>query len=172
MPQFHMSRKPCIGLFGTCGNSTWRTRFINIYDGAGIEYFNPQVDDWKPELADIEAQHLLNDDIILFPVTGETYGFGSLAETGFSIIQAIKANASRFVIVAIFDVDPTLEDAFAMKESARARALVKAHLKTNPQPNVFVVNDLETMLKLSMELYRVCETLNDWRTILGENSDG
>lgn len=59
----------CVGLFGTCGGSKWRNNFMLKYNEMGINYFNPQVDDWKPELAEIEAEHLVNDDIVLFPVT-------------------------------------------------------------------------------------------------------
>ena len=61
--------KNCIGLFGTCGNSTWRNKFMEIYDKKNIIYYNPQVDDWKPEDAVIEAERLANDQIILFPIT-------------------------------------------------------------------------------------------------------
>jgi hypothetical protein len=153
---------PCIGLFGTCGNSAWRRDFITIYANFGITFFNPQVDDWSPELADIEAQHLKRDEIILFPVTGETYGTGSLAETGFSIIQAISSNTNRWVVLLIEDTldDSLMADAVAAKESLRARKLVKAHLAANPHPNVFVVNSLEQMRDLSLELYRVARDLN------------
>ena len=71
------------GLFGTCGTTTWRQEFIDAYKDFAIDYFNPQVADWNPELAVLEAQHLVHDDIIVFPVTAQTYGTGSLAETGF-----------------------------------------------------------------------------------------
>lgn len=60
---------PTIGLFGTCGGSKWRDQFMVKYDNLKINYFNPQVDDWNATFADIEADHLVNDEIILFPVT-------------------------------------------------------------------------------------------------------
>lgn len=41
----------CVGLFGTCGRSKWRNPFMEKYKELGIKFFNPQVDDWKPELA-------------------------------------------------------------------------------------------------------------------------
>ena len=81
-----------IGLFGTCGNSLWRDQFISVYKEKGIEYFNPQKEDWCPEDADIEAQHLVQDEIVLFPVTDESYGCGSLAEfVKFGRISAIES---------------------------------------------------------------------------------
>lgn len=159
-----MIRKPFIGLFGTCGNSTWRETFIERYRDLGINYFNPQVSDWKPEHADIEAQHLKTDEIILFPVTRETYGTGSLAETGFSILQATQ-NTGRYIIVMI---DPDLDDALkadetAYRESIRARRLVRAHLAANPHPHVFVVHDLEEMFELSVQLHSVAWGILDIR---------
>lgn len=150
-----MDLVPCIGLFGTCGDSTWRKRFVETYQALGIRFFNPQIADWKPEHADIEAEHLKRDEIILFPVTGETYGSGSLAETGFSVMQAVASPLRRYVIVLI-DPEPAphLEaDGTAYKESVRARRLVRAHLVANPRQNVYVVEDLDEMLALSIKLH-------------------
>lgn len=105
------------------------------YGELGIQFFNPQVEDWKPEDAEAEADHLAEDAIILFPITGETYGTGSLAETGFSALQAIKLNRHRdFVVMIERELDPALNDPAARKESLRSRALVRKHLeKTEPR---------------------------------------
>lgn len=156
-----MDTLPCIGLFGTCGASRWRERFVAFYQGAGIRYFNPQVDHWTAECADVEAAHLRRDEIILFPVTDETFGAGSLAETGFSLLQAIAANASRWVVVMVApEPGPHLMDQpEAWKDNVRARRLVRAHLAANPLPNVFVVEDLDTMFALSVELYGIARSL-------------
>lgn len=76
--------KDVVGLFGTCGTSLWRDPVMEELAVAGIEFFNPVVPDWTPECATIEADHLATDKVILFVVTGETEGFGSLAETGWA----------------------------------------------------------------------------------------
>ena len=61
--------QPVVGLFGTCGDSTFRKDlFIPEYERLGIAYFNPQVDDWKPEYADVEADHLATDTVQCWPV--------------------------------------------------------------------------------------------------------
>ncbi len=146
----------CIGLFGTCGGSEWRESFMADYDLDKIPYFNPQVDDWKPELADIEAEHLADDEIILFPITSETYATGSLAETGFSILQAIRLDDRRdFVIMIDKDLDQELKDENPgmAKESLRARALVLQHLKKLRLSNLYVVDNLDQMLEVSLKLY-------------------
>lgn len=143
-----------IGLFGTCGNSTWRKEFIETYKFNDVEFFNPQVDDWSPELAEVEAEHLANDEIILFPVLAETSGLGSLGEVGFSILQAIKLDSTRNVIVMI-DKTCDIEDEAVKKESIRARALVMAHLKKLKYPNVYLVENLSDMLDLSLKLHAI-----------------
>ena len=156
----------CIGLFGTCGGSTWRDKFMSSYNSMDINYFNPQVDDWKPELAEIEANHLVDDDIILFPVTNETFGTGSLAETGYSIMQAINSNTNRSVILMVSkDIKEELiiSDKIASKESVRARALVRAHISKIKRDNIYFVETLDEMLHLSLELYKVHQILEDVR---------
>jgi len=148
----------CIGLFGTCGGSKWRDSFMERYASQGIKFFNPSKPDWKPEDAEEEAKHLAEDAIILFPVTNETYATGSLAETGFSILQAIRLDDRRdFVIMIEQDLDPSLDNAVARKESLRARALVKQHLKKLRLRNVFVVDSLEEMMSVSLQLYKAAE---------------
>lgn len=150
--------RTCIGLFGTCGSSKWRDSFIKTYNNLEISYFNPQVANWDPSLAVIEAEHLINDEIILFPVTSETYGTGSLSETGFSILSAIRSNEQRYFVIFI---DPTVDEALktvnptAAKESIRARALVRAHLNKQQHPSVFIVNTLDEMFVASVELHEV-----------------
>lgn len=159
----------CIGLFGTCGGSSWRKTFIERYETLKIQFFNPQVEDWSPELAEVEAEHLVNDSIILFPVTNETFGTGSLAETGFSIMQAINSNEHRSVVIMIDkDIKEELKisDPVAAKESLRARALVRAHLAKNKRANVYVVDSLEKMYDISIQLYNVHKILHeikDWK---------
>ena len=145
----------CVGLFGTCGKSIWRERVIQEYNELGISYFNPQVADWKPELAVEEARHLAEDQVILFPVTGETYGLGSLAETGFSIVNALRLDDYRdFVIIIEMALDPSLSDKGMREESLRGRRLVTEHLKKLCLSNLYVVNTLDEMLEVSIALYQ------------------
>ena len=169
-----------IGLFGTCGGSRWREPFIAAYDAHGIASFNPQVDNWTPELADVEAWHLANDQLILFPITSETFAFGSLAETGFSVQSALSLNANRFVVLYIEpDVSESLKAQSPEQADAsrRARKLAMAHLAKVTNPNVFVATSLPDMLKKSLQLYAVLEMLEavretnpDWRSTMTPES--
>ena len=157
-----------VGLFGTCGGSQWRTPFIESYNKMGIESFNPQVDDWTPAFADIEADHLVNDDIILFPVTDESSGLGSLAETGFSMFQAVKTNENRFFVFYVApQVNPEkVTDPAIAKESNRARSLVRAHFRKNTNPNIFVCDSVEQMLEVSLKLAQSLKFVKEARNIL------
>lgn len=153
----------CIGLFGTCGNSTWRDEFIERYIAESIPYFNPNKSDWKPEDAAIEAQHLVTDSIILFPILSETHGLGSLAETGFSVLQAItNLSENRYIIILI---DPKLdEEVFNAnpglgKISNNTRAIITEHIKKLDLHNVCMVNSLDDMLELSLDLVAVQQDL-------------
>lgn len=153
---------PTIGLFGTCGRSTWRGPFMDHYNRESISYFNPQVENWSSELAKEEARHLAQDAIILFPVLAETYGGGSLAEIGFSVAQAMRFDDRRdFVLLIDPKPDPSLDvdnpdlslSRVAFKESCRARALVLEHLKSLGLQNVFLVPTLEEMFNVSLALW-------------------
>ena len=172
----------CVGLFGTCGGSKWREPFESAYGKREIPCYNPQVEDWDPSLAEIEAEHLAEDQIILFPITNETYAFGSLAETGFSMLNAINLDDRRsFVIYIAQDIAPTdpkgdkLDDqlnedgsknpASQAKASLRTRALVKQHLKKLQLPNVYVVDGLEEMLAVSLKLWEATKITYSLRNL-------
>lgn len=153
-----------VALFGTCGGSKWRDPFIAMYERMGISYYNPVVPNWTPECAVAEAKALEESEIILFPVTGETYGFGSLGEIGFAVAQ-VKGNRDRALIVYVDPVvsadDGGIADfSGAAKASGKARALVRAHLAKVDAPNVIVVNSLEQMLNASIRLH---DALRAWQ---------
>ena len=160
----------CIGLFGTCGGSKWREPFEAAYREKDIPYFNPQVEDWDPSLAEVEAQHLAEDRIILSPITNETYAFSSLAETGFSILNAIKLDDRRSFVIYIakniaatdpkgaklddqLNEDGTKNPSSQAKASLRTRSLVEQHLKNLQLPNVYIVDALDEMLNVSLKLW-------------------
>jgi hypothetical protein len=118
-----------VGLFGTCGNSRWREEPQRELAKAGIASFNPVVANWTPECAKTEAEHLRRDRALLFVVTGETEGYGSLAETGWAEVAAQRNGRKAFFVIDDYKngdapVDPK-------HPANRARALVRAHAKRN-----------------------------------------
>jgi hypothetical protein len=146
-----------IGLFGTCGNSTWRDWFIKEYSERNILFYNPQLPPgmWTPGCAKEENDHLINDGVILFPVTNETTGQGSLAEIGFSILASLRRNPERYFIFMIDDdcIDPDATEA-ARTDSVRSRKLVKSKLIEVAKENdgVFLVDTLTDMFDISIKL--------------------
>lgn len=155
--------QPCVGLFGTCGDSTFRQDlFIPAYEARSIQYFNPQVDDWKPELAATESDHLAFDVVQCWPVLGSTYGAGSLAEQGYSIASSLRAPSPlpKFIIPLIeLELDDRLTDPVARKESLRARKLAATHLRNSESPFIYPVESLDEMLAVSISLYGAARTL-------------
>lgn len=129
-----------IGLFGTCDNIKWRDPFMARYAELGIAYFNPMVDDWNPGMVALEAEHLAQDPIILFPILKDSYGQGSLSEIGFGPLKA---------------ADPA-----RAKDSNRSRKLVKGHLQALKQNNVYMVDTLDQMLDLSVSLHKIHKDLD------------
>lgn len=144
-----------IGLFGTCDNIRWRDPFMGRFEAEGIDYFNPMVDDWHPGMVDEENRHLLEDDIILFPVLKESLGNGSLAEIGFSVLNAIRASKGRTLIVLIDDTCEPLKDydETAIKDSVKSRALVKSKVKSLQSHNIILVDTLEEMMAACVDSY-------------------
>jgi len=145
-----------VGLFGTCDNIRWRDPFIEEYKERGISYFNPMVDDWTPGCIPVEAHHLANDPIVLFPVLAQSYGVGSLSELGFGPLRAIRQNFYRsFVLLIEPDVTDELKekDPAMAKASMRSRKLVLGHLEKVQSDNIILVQSLDQMLDASLDLW-------------------
>jgi hypothetical protein len=161
-----MSQDITIGLFGTCGSSTWRDDFVSLYDQLGIKYFNPQIKDrdWVPADAEIESRHLQTDDIVLLPITSETKGVGSLAEIGFIINSILSSNKLRFAIIYIdSSVDRKGLDAPTAKDIESSRSLIKSHLPHVTNDRVFIANSLDEMKKISLDLYPFLQVFKNIR---------
>jgi hypothetical protein len=117
--------KNVVGLFGTCGDSQWRTPVIAKLEAAGIAFFNPQLapGTWTEACAAIEAEHLATDKVILLVISKETEALGSMAETGFAALSAHKNGQNFILVVEDFPGDPK-------SDVNRARKLIRAHAKT------------------------------------------
>lgn len=159
----------CVGLFGTCDNIPWRDDFISAFNNNDIAFFNPDAgDDWHPGMIEDENRHLMEDDIILFPVLKDSLGLGSLGEIGFSILNILHniTNGSNQHLIVMIDDDCT-DDRKAKDErktSVRTRKLVKSKLLGVKHPNVFVVASLEEMKELTISLAKNIHDYNALRT--------
>ena len=73
-------------LGGSCNPTTWRKDIaIPRLQKAKLTFYNPQVDDWSPELVDIEARAKENADILLFVIDDQTRAVASIAEAAYYI---------------------------------------------------------------------------------------
>lgn len=147
-----------IGLFGTCDGSTWRVPVIDRLTALGIKWYNPDAgDNWEPWMAEEENRQLKEDHIILFPVLGESLGFGSLGEIGFSILNIMEAiqNGSDQTLIVLID-DECTDDRKSEQErklSRNARKLVKSKLNAIKHSNVYLVNTVDEMVDLAVGLH-------------------
>jgi len=67
-------------LGGTCDESTWRNRMkIHLHE-AGIEYFDPVVDNWNIEVQADELRERQVCDFVLYVITPKMVGAYSIAE--------------------------------------------------------------------------------------------
>jgi len=162
-----MENQICIGLFGTCDKIRWRDPFMAAYDAKGVSYFNPMVDNWHPGMVPLEAQHLAEDPIILFPILKDSYGLGSLSEVGFGPLRALRQNKYRSFVVLIDDdvTDALKADALRAKDSTRGRALVKGHLKNMGMSNLYLVETLDQMLETSLKLHKIHSNLEELQAL-------
>ena len=67
-------------LGGTCNESIWRNELIPLLENAGVEYFNPVVDNWTPECQEEEYHQKEICDIHLYLITKKMKGVFSIAE--------------------------------------------------------------------------------------------
>jgi hypothetical protein len=157
---------PVVGLFGTCGASTWRAPFVAAFEARGIPYFNPQVAEgtWSPGMVADENRHLAEDDVIVFPVTSETPGTGSLGEIGFSALHAVRSNRFRQMVFLVDEecLDPTAPEA-VIRESNRARRLVRSKLSdlADTHHGIHLVDTLDEVLSLTLSLWGIVRDLRD-----------
>lgn len=165
-----------IGEFGTCGSSDFRKeKFEPAWIQIGAEWYNPQKEDWnsrKEFYAAEEAKHLAEDMIVLLPITDETYALGSLTESGYNFLQAMRFDDRREFVIYVsptvkkeLDVDDPEKgySKFAYAESIKLRALVRQHILRLNYANIFVARDLDDMVEITSILWKGLDKIFDLR---------
>merc|ERR1712054_563823 len=93
---------PFVFLGGSCNPTTWRHELaIPLLEQHKAEYYNPQVDDWYPELMAIENRAKKEAAVNLFVIDGDTRAL-------MSIIEAVEHIATRraVAVAVLADVHP------------------------------------------------------------------
>lgn len=89
-----------IFLGGSCNPTTWRQSVAIPYlELNGISYYNPQVDNWTPEVVSIERCAKQNAKVLLFVIDRQTRSTVSLIESAFI------AGRSRNLVLVIYDFE-------------------------------------------------------------------
>merc|ERR1719181_2648945 len=92
--------QPKVFLGGACGKTTWRKDIaIPLLEQAGVAYFNPQVDEWRPELVEIKAREKARAAVLIFVIDDHTAGISSLIEAA-----EYAAAGKRHLAVMLKDV--------------------------------------------------------------------
>ena len=93
------SSKIKVFLGGSCNPTTWRKNIaIPLFERAGVEYYNPQVDEWHDDLIAIEARNKEEASILFFVVDGQTRAIASMIEISEYI------STGRRVVLVIEDI--------------------------------------------------------------------
>merc|ERR1711998_391084 len=113
-------------LGGSCNPTTWRHRLaIPTLTANAVSYYNPQVEEWSPELLGLEEQAKQRAAVLLFVIDGDTRAI-------FSMLEALQyVTEGRKVALAVIDVeegqaiDGIQVGVREMKDLNRARVYLK-----------------------------------------------
>lgn len=113
-------------LGGSCNPTTWRKDIaIPVLEAAGFTFYNPQVDNWMPDLVEIEAKAKAEAENLLFVIDGQTRAIASILEATEYICSG------RTVVLVVDDMqDKTVVDGQTVtgrefKDLNRARAYLR-----------------------------------------------
>lgn len=85
-------------LGGACGSTEWRTSItVPILISKGVTFYNPQVEEWRPDMVVVEAIVKERCAVLLFVVGEETRGVASMIEAAQYICEG------RHVVLVLKD---------------------------------------------------------------------
>ena len=135
--QVHPAKLCDVFLGGSCNPTTWRKNIaIPLLEAAKITYYNPQVDDWYPELEQIERKYKYNSRYVLFVIDNQTRAIASIQEASFCIGRGMNV---VLVIKTIKDCPEGINQN-ELKDLNRGRTYLAADAKANNIPVFEEVN--------------------------------
>lgn len=119
-------------LGGTCNNTTWRENLIKKFKPK-VNFFNPVVPDWTPELKVVEDEQKERSTIGLYCITPEIKGVYSIAEV-------VYDSFVKKTLFCILDLEKF--EAFQQKSLKAVSEL----LAKNGVVTVYTIEDLATQI--------------------------
>lgn len=114
-----------IFLGGSCNPTTWRqTVAIPFLELNGITYYNPQVDNWTPEVVNVERNAKKNADWLLFVIDKQTRSTVSLIESAF-----MAGDGKRLVLV-IYPFDYSIDHLSIQSDTRQTSNVIETHEET------------------------------------------
>ena len=120
-------------LGGTCNNSTWRNKLIEILN---IEYFNPVVKNWTPECMKEEIEQRNICDLCLYVITPKMTGVYSIAE----VVDDSNKKSNKTLFCILYEDG---EDKFT---SSQWKSLVQVSEMVSKN-GVHIFNNIEDIAK-------------------------
>jgi hypothetical protein len=88
-------------LGGTCAGSKWRKDIEPMLVRAGLDFFNPIVDDWDEEAQKREIEERNNCDFVLYTITPKMEGVYSIAE----VVDDSNKRPQKTILVILYEDD-------------------------------------------------------------------
>lgn len=112
-------------LGGACGITKWReTLAIPIFREAGITFYNPQLEDWKPDMVVVEAIAKEKCAVLLFVVGSETRGIASMIEATQFICEGREVVLVLEDVIEGFEISGESIHPLEAKDLNRGRAYI------------------------------------------------
>eukprot|EP00516_Mucochytrium_quahogii_P008801 CAMPEP_0203773096 /NCGR_PEP_ID=MMETSP0099_2-20121227/4451_1 /ASSEMBLY_ACC=CAM_ASM_000209 /TAXON_ID=96639 /ORGANISM=" , Strain NY0313808BC1" /LENGTH=271 /DNA_ID=CAMNT_0050670855 /DNA_START=108 /DNA_END=924 /DNA_ORIENTATION=- len=129
-------------LGGACGPTTWRKDVaIPFLEASSISYFNPQVEEWSPDLVETEAIAKNNCELLFFVIGTETRSISSLVEAS----EYIASNRQVILVVKLFPDNSSQFSRDEIKDLNRGRTYLK---DTASRHGALVFPEIEPALTL------------------------
>lgn len=119
-----------------------------LFDAADVPYYNPQVDDWSPDLVAIEGKAKDTAEILLFVIDSETRALASITEAAEFI------GRGRHVVLTIEIIE---EGAEIAGETVGAGQLTDLNRMRNYLSDVAARNDVYVAATVQDACQHVCE---------------
>lgn len=142
-----------VGLFGTCGNSSWRNLAIEYLEEDGVDYFNPVVENYDDAAQQNEVYHFKNDAVIMLVITEETSGIISMAESGWMALATLLSERQRFFILVAKEMPDTEEN----RQINKCRRLIEKYCKALDSDRVFCYPSISLATMKAIELIKGME---------------